>query len=567
MHPAATLEAVLESRLEGLTAHERLVVDAAAVIGASFTPAEVGALCPTQEPGVILDVLDALEHKELLAVDADLERFVLRPPHREVAYRRLTKQLRSDLHIHFASLLESAAEFDDQQPDIDARIGRHLDMAYQYQKELHRDLTDSTRELARRAGEHYAAAGHIYCMQLFPDPSTAPHLQRATELLSARVPTGRQARLDLANLLQEEQPELALSLYDAVLHVAGAVQDWSVGQQARLGRMEVTWFHNFQGDWKEGCAEVTGLLDELITPLSRAKALRLLAHAYAAIGRADDAIDAIRRASMIVQETGDRRLEAKVLELACVLLFWGPLHLDDVIEEIQRFVDRAEQQGLYNLQASALSILARATAMLGDFEHARELLQQAKSIRPIRKDLLTIGTDAISEGLVELLAGRLDAAERILHDGYEWLRQQDASVALTSLAAMLGRVHLRRGNQHEAERFVGEAKAAAVETHFDAQIKWRSLQAIIDARRGNHDTAESLALKASALAEQSGQPDTRAEAILDLTEVLRLAGRRQEATEAANKALHIYQNRGSPILAGQVQQLLDDLKTDKTPSA
>jgi hypothetical protein len=79
-----------------------------------------------------------------------------------------------------------------------------------------------------------------------------------------------------------------------------------------------------------------------------------------------------------------------VHERACVVLFWGPTRVDDVVEQIKRYADRAEEQGLYNLQASALSILARATAMLGDVERARKLLKQAKSIRPARKDLLSL---------------------------------------------------------------------------------------------------------------------------------------------------------------------------------
>jgi class 3 adenylate cyclase/tetratricopeptide (TPR) repeat protein len=560
LRPAANLEAVLESRLERLPSSEQQVIEAAAVIGASFTLEQVAALCPTLQSSAVLDVLSALEQEDLLVFDVDQERFTLRPRYAHIAYRRLTKQLRIDLHVHYASLLESDAEYEEVPPDVDARTGFHLDMAYQYQQELYGDEDPLTRELRHRAGAHLAAAGHVFSKQLFSDPSTVKQLERTTQLLPEQLPVGRQARLDLANLLQEEQPERALLFYKEIMEAAGGGRDRPVELQAQLGRMEVDWFHNFQGDWNEGCADVTRLLTELTEPVSRAKAWRLLAHAYAAIGRAKDAVDAVREASRIVAQTDDRRLEAKILELACVLLFWGPGHLDDVVRQIQRLAARAEEQGLYDLQASALSILARATAMLGDIGHASELLQQARSIRPARKDLLIIGTDVISEGMVELLDNRLEAAEQILRDGYEWLRQRDASVALASVAVMLARVHLRRGNDDSAERLIYEARQVAVETHFDAQIKWRSLQAIVDARRGRHSVAKSLAREAGTLAKRSGQPDTQAEALLDLAEVLLLDNQRSEAAQAARKALRVYQERGSRVLADRVQEFLARLE-------
>jgi AAA ATPase domain len=296
LRPAANLEAVLEARLDGLSARENQVIEAAAVVNAWFTITEIGALCPDLTATEILEVLSLLEYKELLTPDVDHERFALRNRYRSVAYRRLTKERRGGLHVHYASLLEIAAD-GEPQPEIDARIGVHLHGAYRYQQELHLDLTGSKLGLDRRAGEHFAAAGHAYSTQLFPDPSTAELLERASDLLTNDLPTGRQARLDLANLLQEDRPEVALALYDEVLEAADRRRDRVIGQQAKLGRMEGTWFRNFQGDRNEGCSEVEQMLDELTDPLCRAKAWRLLAHAYAASGKAGKAVDAVHTAA------------------------------------------------------------------------------------------------------------------------------------------------------------------------------------------------------------------------------------------------------------------------------
>jgi MalT-like TPR region len=97
--------------------------------------------------------------------------------------------------------------------------------------------------------------------------------------------------------------------------------------------------------------------------------------------------------------------------------------------------------------------------------------------------VITIGTDVISEGLVEMLDGQFETAEQVLREGYDWLRQRGAHTALAILAVMLARVHLRLGNDNQAQRFIEEAREVAVETQFDAQIKWRSLQALVEAAR------------------------------------------------------------------------------------
>jgi ATP/maltotriose-dependent transcriptional regulator MalT len=178
---------------------------------------------------------------------------------------------------------------------------------------------------------------------------------------------------------------------------------------------------------------------------------------------------------------------------------------------------------------------------------------------------LTIGTDVISEGLVEMLDGQFETAEQVLREGYDWLRQRGAHTALAILAVMLARVHLRLGNDNQAQRFIEEAREVAVETQFDAQIKWRSLQALVEARQGDYEIAHRLAVEVSTLAEQSGQPDTQAEALLDLAEVLLLASRREESVEAARKALGIYDQRGSANLVRKVERLLASLSAHPEP--
>ena len=70
------------------------------------------------------------------------------------------------------------------------------------------------------------------------------------------------------------------------------------------------------------------------------------------------------------------------------------------------------------------------------------------------------------------------------------------------------------------------------------------------ARRGDFDAAERAAREAVAIAERSDLLNTQADALLDLAEVLALAGRGDEAKAAAGEAAERFERKGNlPSLA------------------
>jgi tetratricopeptide (TPR) repeat protein len=78
-----------------------------------------------------------------------------------------------------------------------------------------------------------------------------------------------------------------------------------------------------------------------------------------------------------------------------------------------------------------------------------------------------------------------------------------------------------------------------------AQIIGRGLSARILAYRGHHAEAVELADSAVALASQTDLLSQRADALLDLANVLTAAGRAHEAHAAAAQALDLYQSKGN----------------------
>ena len=74
---------------------------------------------------------------------------------------------------------------------------------------------------------------------------------------------------------------------------------------------------------------------------------------------------------------------------------------------------------------------------------------------------------------------------------------------------------------------------------------WRTARAKILARRGELGPAEALAREAVAIGEPTDLLNDQADALLDLAEVLRLAGRAEEARVAALEAAKRFERKGN----------------------
>jgi tetratricopeptide (TPR) repeat protein len=197
--------------------------------------------------------------------------------------------------------------------------------------------------------------------------------------------------------------------------------------------------------------------------------------------------------------------------------------------------------------------------MRGDFAQARKLAGEARSVIRDVGELLTVAYDSISEGLIELLADEPDAAIAALQRGYEALDRRGGRSPLAVVAANLARAFVIKEQYDDAERLVEVCREVATESQLDTQIKWRALKAVVLARRGIFDEAERLANEAVALAEQSKQPDSQAEALADLADVLQRAGDAEAAAGYAERALQRYELKGNLVAASRIRRWLAQL--------
>ncbi len=126
----------------------------------------------------------------------------------------------------------------------------------------------------------------------------------------------------------------------------------------------------------------------------------------------------------------------------------------------------------------------------------------------------------------------------------------------STLAAFLAETLCALERLEEANEFTEISEATAARDDVVTQVVWRTARAKVDARRAQLESAERLAREARRLAEATDFPDLRAGAATALAEVLRLAGRADEAEPLVHEAREIHERKGNVVAARAAGSLL-----------
>jgi ATP/maltotriose-dependent transcriptional regulator MalT len=316
----------------------------------------------------------------------------------------------------------------------------------------------------------------------------------------------------------------------------------------------------FLRDGREEIELAIPVFERLDDSLGLAKAWHLLAYLDWTRGRLSVAGANAEKARSFARQARDRYWEAAIRGQHCLILYWGSTPLDHVERANRAALAEAQRNGMRGLEATALTVLARTAALRGDLDEARQLVGAANAITSDLGEALTQAADCLSQALIELLDDDLAAAEDMLRSGYQRLEQMGATVPLASVAAMLARVVLLRGRGDEAEELTRTCERVSAPDQVDAQVKWRSIRAIALARRGDSEEAERLAREAVYQVDKTDQLDSRAEARVDLAEVLRLGGRHGEAGRELDRAIAMYKEKGNEIAERSARRLLAQVR-------
>jgi class 3 adenylate cyclase/tetratricopeptide (TPR) repeat protein len=562
-----SIQTLLLARLERLDARARALVEPAAVVGEQFHVGDVQALY-AGGGGDVADGLQELVRLDLIHPDHSPASVPLPPESgdayrfrhtmiQNVAYERMPDDRRAELHERYADWLEGQTE--DRRSQFDELVGHHFHEAYRYACKLDPG-GERTAWLAQRAGERYAAAGQRAALR-GDTRLVQAWLERAVRLLPADHAHRLRALPYLADALQVSgRLDEAAETHQELARSATLVGDDGLAMHATLGRLHVTALHDppqFLRDGRDQVELAVPLFERLGDPKGLAKAWYLLTYLDWMRGRLALAGVKAERALAFAREADDIFWTSTVLGLDCLILYWGPTPLEAASKRIHETLAEARRTRMRSLEATTRMVLARVAAVRGKLDEARQLVESADEITGDLGLSLAQAADCISRALIELLDGELAAAETILRDGYRQLEQMGGTGLRANVAAMLARVLLRRGGDEEAEELTRTCERLAAAEQPELQAKWRSIRAIAVARRGQIEKAERWATEAVDHAYKTDQPDSRAEAHVDLAEVLRLSGRRAEAARQLQRAIVLYQEKGNEMAESNARRLLE----------
>jgi class 3 adenylate cyclase/tetratricopeptide (TPR) repeat protein len=536
-----TIHALLAARLDRLPPADRAVLERAAVVGREFPRGAVVELSPEEERTGIGTTLLRLVREQLVdpqpSGDGDDGLRFRHALIRDAAYAGLTKSARAGLHERVSARLERTG-------GDPALVAYHLEQAHLYGTELG---LPGAAAAGARAAELLAEAGR----QAFARndaPAAANLLQRASALLAeddrAQLEVLRLAGLALfwSGDVERARGVLARQIERAREH-GDAVEEWS-------GRLDVASIELVTGGADaEALLRVAEQAIDALGPgdnAALARAWRRVAHGHCASGRYGLAAQASERALEHARTASEEFEEARVVDVFCTSLLYGPTHVDEAVGHCERLL--REAAGNPAQEANVSASLAGLLAMRGDFERARERVGFALTrFEELGQRLALAGTTQIA-GPLELLAGDPEAAERELRRGLD-VFGPDGSDGYQE--GLLAEALYRLGRMDEAALLADAGAERANPADAVAQVTWRLVRAKLLGER-DPGAAVVLAREAVALAESTDAVNLVADALADLALLAAASGDEQAAAEASRRALALYEQKGNAAAAGRL---------------
>ena len=514
----ASIQAVLATRIASLDPTERELLRRASVEGRTFHAGAIDA-----RAGLV-----GLVRKGLIAPDRpafageDAYRFT-HALIREAAYAGVPKERRAELHARVAEWLS-------RHDAASAVVAHHLEQACRLRHELGRSDT----VLVARAVERLCAAARAALVRA--DPAAGIGLfERALALVDG------DARVELL-------PALGGALFDAgrmaeaVDVLDEAIQrasDPRLRARAEVEREFVRLETETSSSTNRAHRVARAALDALAgDDAGECRAWSLRAQAAWNAGQVERADAAWEQAG---RRARDQRERFAILGWRATAAVLGPAPVEQAIARCEAFRDELSISPI--AVAWAINPLASLHAMRGDFSRAEQLLRQAN------ETLAELGSRNASvnhhQAFVWLLAGRPERVEAALRPAVATLEAMGGGALLATTSALLAQALYALGRFEDAREACTVAADAAAADDILTQVVWRGVLAKVLARAGEHARAQALAREAVALAEPTDLLTYKADAMLDLGEVLRLSAHVEEAGIAVREGFDLHERKGN----------------------
>jgi tetratricopeptide (TPR) repeat protein len=537
-----TLRALLAARLDQLDEAERRVLERGSVEGEIFHRGGVQALAP--EETQVTTRLAALVRRQLVRPDRaqiagdDGYRF----RHlliRDAAYDALPKALRADLHARFADWLDEHRHALVERDEI---VGYHLEQSARYLA----DLGQPDAALADRAATRLTAAGNR--------ATDRQDYRAAVVLLDRAAELVRPHRTDVPLELEAAWAEAELDVHAAIERaeaVAGRAETAGDDSGAMLARAMATEGRNFAGE-RDKTDEVIALCRAALPfeedrgdPRRLALLWEMLASAAEFHQQHDDTVEALLQSRRYQRVAGYARSDT-YLEWSLIL---GPRPVDDAMRTLDELADLRPPGSQDGARAALL-------AMLGRFDEAWPLAEARSS--HLREVSGNTSRDVYEDlALIATIEGDRERACRLTAEAIEMVAH--VPIPAATAKGRLARELCYLGRFNEAERLLEEARAVPPPGS-GVRVAAAAAEALLLAHRGELEQAEALVRTAVATAE------TRTDNVIwqagtheDLATVLERAGRIDEAREALERSLAIWERKGCLPCAERVHDRIDTL--------
>jgi class 3 adenylate cyclase len=548
-----TITALLEARLDRLSAPERALLASAAVIGQVFYRAAVTELSTLPADQVAVQ-LRALVRKGLVGpATADLpgqESF--RFGHvliRDAAYATMPKAVRADLHERFARWLEK--HFEGQ--SYNDFIGGHLESAYQFRAELG-TLDEAARGIGREAAERLEAAGRLL---LFADDGAAiALLERADALRSDDGPDRWALQIELASAWSRNASRLedAVRTADAVRLGAEAAGDLQWAGRASI------WASLLRLVAEPGSAMGVLRRDslaavEVFTAAEDHYGLSVAHQALFVVANISaDTVGQLRHVVLAAEhaDLAGRHREAQLYRQATLLpLILGDCPAERGLEESRRQFEQAEHRTGRALTAACISFFA---TLLGEQEEAAQAWELAEAVASeLGRWVMEWITWVAS--LATIHVGDWPAAARLCA---EVCRNSEATGdrgALATDAAMHAHALLHIGapelarQQVESSEQIGADNDVLTQGFLHGARAWLAALDGDQATSRRHITVASGALPADQLPARALIQETCAEAAALFSDDIAARAHRQ-------RAIDLYGAKGNVVSVARLAELL-----------
>jgi class 3 adenylate cyclase/tetratricopeptide (TPR) repeat protein len=531
-----TVAAVLSARLDRLPLEARQVLERAAVIGTTGVVDDLVPLCEGQDVDVEKQLV-ALAARDLVTLEGGAWGFASDLA-REVTLGGIARTERADLHQVRGLVLGARGS--------SGAAGFHLEQAAHL---LRQSDPQRSATLGELAASRLAAAGLR---------ALSGDLVAACDMLSralALLPAGSARRMSLlVELARGLQLTGDLARAKEVLEEAVARSE-EVGlpearAHARLALVDL----QRSTDPERAYAELPGLLSEVVPTLEAASDDRGLSLAWQLQAAALQyrvrwaAMQApLEKALHHGQRSGERRLVELAQSLLVGSMFHGPMPLSQTRTELEAMLALPGVSPWH--QASITGRLAGTLALQGETERARELISQVRTtFQELGRDLSVLAT-AFMSGPIEMLAGAPGRAVRELEAAVDGLRVMGDRAFASTLAALLAEACWRCDDQAGAAAASAVSRELAGVGDVISQVRWRCVQAKLEALRQNDETALALSSEAVNLVVSTDELASQGDVLADAAEVQLLLGNRTAAGVLLRDALSRYERKQAPQAA------------------